>query len=43
MKPSSEYMCYKVIFDDENFMHLAGFIRDEIDASTFIEKCVLGT
>lgn len=43
MKPSSEYMCYEVFFGDDNFMHLAGFQRDKINASTFYEKCALGT
>ncbi len=43
MKPSSEYMCYEVLFGEENFIHLAGFQSDKIDASTFFTKCLLGT
>lgn len=43
MKSSSEYMCYEVFFGEENFIHLAGFQSDKIDASTFFTKCLLGT
>lgn len=42
MKPTSEYMCYEVFFGDDNFMHLAGFKRDKINATTFFNKCVSG-
>lgn len=41
-KPDIPYKYYEVFFGKENFIHLAGFKRDKISASTFFEHCFHG-